>query len=145
MLEDDKPINVKLAPEKNALPPGWRAKTDENERVYFLKDEDGATSYNHPRLGALPKPWILIWNGTRESYKNRQTGQIVYDDPRFFKENIEARMKGIPERLRAGANIIRADKPGMMEYMSRKRAVPQWRHLFWCVWIFWIEKNYCFK
>jgi hypothetical protein len=120
MSEDDAYVDVRKSPEKNSLPSGWKARSDQDNRVYFLREADNFTSYNHPRLGALPKPWILIYDGRREAYKNRSTGKITHEDPRFFKENIDARMEAIPKRLRAGANIIKATEPGMMKYMSRE-------------------------
>jgi hypothetical protein len=52
---------AKFCPELQKLPQGWIFAVDEERCIYFKKPygDPPITTYNHPTLGGLPKPWIL--------------------------------------------------------------------------------------
>ncbi|KAF4629673.1 hypothetical protein G7Y89_g8473 [Cudoniella acicularis] len=99
----------KKCAELRDLPKGWQFKFDNDDRVYFLKDD--ISTYNHPTLGGLPKPWILkmvrslgTWS---VDYYNRDTGATSAKDPRFLESTLSKHASVAPRELRISASSTR--------------------------------------
>ncbi|RDL38944.1 uncharacterized protein BP5553_03284 [Venustampulla echinocandica] len=102
--------NAKQAcPELQSLPQGWSFNLDNANRVYFIKAQE--TTYNHPALGGLPKPWILMLIYGEEfrsfRYYNRETKEQTSRDPRYMDQTLQYQSKAAPRELWIAASSQR--------------------------------------
>jgi hypothetical protein len=113
--KDEQVYLRKLCPEVQALPDGWIARvrpenTPEPKRIYFQKLSTAETSYSHPTLGHLPKPWILRMCSNTPGpdvvrYFNRETKQSTIHDPRFDSQILKSQedRQSDPDKRISGA------------------------------------------
>ena len=67
------------------LPAGWQAGLDPRTKRIFFQDSRHS-QWDHPTLGELPQPWILIQTPEGdEAYYNRLTFVCTKKDPRFMQ------------------------------------------------------------
>ncbi len=137
--ELDQDYMKKLCPELKALPDDWTIKAvSENnpaEKYHiFFQNRKGATTYTHPTLGPLPKPWVLklcsVTDGGSNSrtggksripkYFNKVTKESRDKDPRFSPETLKARVDSLTHENNI-AGSLKKMKPGMaLENMKRQ-------------------------
>lgn len=96
------------------LPEGWTFNVTLEGLVYYTnhKTTPPSTTWNHPNLGPLPKPWILkvVNTGTgqcRPVYYNKETRKQSKDDPRNLDSTLKELSKNAPRELRIAASRIR--------------------------------------
>lgn len=88
------------------LPEDWTIDVDDQSRVYFKKS-DGNSTYNHPQIGGLPKPWILKVYGNEVWYYNRDSRTKAKRDPRLMSANLIAQASVVPKNLWIAASSQR--------------------------------------
>ncbi|ESZ95523.1 hypothetical protein SBOR_4108 [Sclerotinia borealis F-4128] len=99
-----------LLPEMTNVPPGWIGQFDDDNRVYF-RGPAGQSTYVHPMLGVIPKPWHLKVDRSvskpYEYYYNTHTKLRSRDDPRFDEEVIHSQLLGVSRLVRESATITK--------------------------------------
>jgi len=118
---------AKFCPELQNLPRGWVFAVDEERRMYFKKPhgDPPITTYNHPTLGGLPKPWILKLTTNTDGramspmYYNTKTRVKTTQDPRFDKSVLEAQKKAAPKALWLMASSTRSTYKVDLETLVR--------------------------
>ncbi|KAH8687996.1 kinase-like domain-containing protein [Tricladium varicosporioides] len=111
----------KIHPELKTLHPKWKFRFDEQQRVYYYKDE--YVTYHHPELGALPEPWCLKAIPSGDSwtvlYFNRKTEKITSINPRWDTESINNHAKQAPKELWITATSMRNNNKIDLDDMQR--------------------------
>jgi NIMA (never in mitosis gene a)-related kinase len=102
----------KQCPELDQLPNDWKFRVDLDRHISFLKRTTGETSYNHPTLGGLPKPWILklVRDGDvkfRPMYYNEQTHKQTQANPRYMASTLARHSDNAPPDLWIAASSLR--------------------------------------
>lgn len=106
-----------ICPELQGLPKDWRfdITTDDQKRIVFEKTSTNERTFNHPKLGGLPPPWILkvVQNGDNRSaapmYYNRKTGECTTKDPRYMAKTLALQSSSAPRGLELAARTFRND------------------------------------
>ncbi|KAH7070729.1 heterokaryon incompatibility protein-domain-containing protein [Paraphoma chrysanthemicola] len=88
------------------LPSGYGVKVDSDDNSdwhqFLIDSSTGQSSRSDPRLDPLPTPWEQcvapdrLWAAAKkvDAFKNRDTGEIMYTDPRMLPAALRAR--GVP-------------------------------------------------
>ncbi|KAJ8062595.1 hypothetical protein OCU04_009119 [Sclerotinia nivalis] len=99
-----------LIPEMTNVPTGWEAFLDDNDRVYF-RGPDKKTTYVHPMLGLIPKPWHLKVDRSlpnpREYYYNTHTKERSQNNPRFNEDVMNSQLLGVSRAVRESATLTK--------------------------------------
>ena len=128
---------VKFCPELQKLPKGWIYAVDKQRRIYFKKPhgDPPITTYNHPTLRGLPKPWILKVTTNADGqvmspmYYNTETRIKTTQDPRFEKSVLEAQKKAAPNALwliaSSTRNTSKVDLETLVRAPNQKQEYPR--------------------
>ena len=111
--------------ELDALPSAWNIKVSEDRRVHY-RNPDGASFYDHPTLGPLPRPWIIRLcqeaDGKRyPRYFNRDTKRFTTKDPRVDKRFLRKQNEASKDSEFGRATSVTTMRRGLkLEHLLRE-------------------------
>jgi serine/threonine protein kinase len=114
----------KQCPELNQLPKNWKFKVNTDSRISFINISTRETSYNHPTLGGLPRPWILTLVRDEQEqlvprYYDRQTRKQTKEDPRYMASTLERHSSYVPKDLRIAATTTKNNAKIDINHLKR--------------------------
>ena len=128
LTKEQREVLIKTYHELQVMPAGWQFGLKDDNSVWYWNMEKKQRSTHHPRLGALPEPWVFrafIDDETgfiKLRYYNPVDHTSTRQDPRYSQEALEAiRSKAAGSKgLEIAASVRRSSHKTPLEFMKRQ-------------------------